>query len=108
MSSNPVLTGITLDNGSPVSFPMTIPAGTYSPWMLSVGTDADALFGLQAVLKLKDSTGRESNELALGAFNFPDALEIASLTFPAGTPYSVEIDQTNKQRFRIKNTNAPA
>lgn len=106
MSNNPVLTGITLDNGSAVPFPMTIPAGTFSPWMLAVGTDADNLTGLQAVLKLKDSTGRESNELALGSFSFPDPLEIASLTFPAGTSALIEIDPANKQRFRIKNTNA--
>jgi hypothetical protein len=108
MSSNPVLTGITLDNGAPVTFPMTIPANTYSPWMLAVGTDADAQAGLQAQLKLVDSTGRESNSLTIGTFNFPDPLEIASLTFPAGTPYQVETDPANKQRFRIKNTNAPA
>lgn len=106
MSNNPVLTGLTLDNGNPVTFPMTIPAGTFSPWMLAVGTDADNLTGIQAVLKLKDSTGRESNELALGSFSFPDPLEIASLTFPAGTSAQIEIDAVNKQRFRIKNTNA--
>lgn len=108
MPSNPVLTGITLDNGQPPSFPMTIPAGTWSPWLLAVGTDADNVTGLQAVLKLKDSTGRESNELSFGMFNFPDALEFASLVFPAGTPSEVEVDPANKQRFRIKNTNAPA
>lgn len=106
MSANPTLTGLTLDNGQPVPFPMTIPAGTFSPWMIAVGTDADQLAGLQGVLKLKDSTGRESNELTVGPFNFPDPLEFASLVFPAGTPYQVEVDGVNKQRFRIKNTNA--
>lgn len=105
MSNNPVLTGVTLDNGSPVPFPMTIPAGTFSPWMLAVGTDADAMSGIQAVLKLKDSTGRESNEFAFGPFAFPDPLSIASLVFPAGTPAQLEIDVNNGQRFRIKNTN---
>lgn len=108
MSSNPVLTGVTLDNGQPVTFPMTIPAGSYSPWMLAVGTDADAQSGIQAVLKLRDSTGRESNELSFGTFSFPDPLEIASLVFPAGAPAAVEIDPVNKQRFRVKNTNAAA
>jgi hypothetical protein len=106
MASNPVLTGVTLDNGSPVTFPLTIPAGTFSPWMLAVGTDADAQSGIQAVLKLKDSTGRESNSLTIGTFAFPDPLEVASLVFPAGTPATVEIDPVNKQRFRVKNTNA--
>ena len=36
----------------------------------------------------------------------PDPLEIASLTFPGGTPATVEVDPSNKQRFRVKNTNA--
>jgi hypothetical protein len=106
MPSNPVLTGVTLDNGSPVPSQITIPAGSFSPWMLAVGTDADAVAGLQAVLKLRDSTGRESNELSFGLFNFPDPMEVASLAFPAGTPYQVEVDPANKQRFRVKNTNA--
>jgi hypothetical protein len=106
MPNNPVLTGVTLDNGAPVTFPMTIPAGAYSPWMLAVGTDADAQTGVQAVLKLKDSGGRESNALTIGTFTFPDPLEIASLIFPAGTPALVEIDPANKQRFRVKNLNA--
>lgn len=105
MSNNPVLTGVTLDNGSPVPFPMTIPAGTFSPWMLAVGTDADALSGIQAVLKLVDSTGRESNGLTIGTFAFPDPLSIASLVFPGGTPALLELDPNNAQRFRIKNTN---
>jgi hypothetical protein len=108
MSSNPVLTGVTLDNGQAPTFPMTVPAGTYSPWMIAVGTDADAQTGIQAILKLKDSTGRESNELSIGTFSFPDPLELVPLLFPAGAPAVAEIDPANKQRFRVKNTNAPA
>ena len=104
MPSNPVLTSASLETGS---FPVVMAPGQVSPWIVAVGQDADARTET-ALLYLEDETGRRSNALPLGNFVFSDALHFAELAFPAGTPYSVEVDPANPLRFRVQNTNAPA
>lgn len=96
--SNPVLTGTDV-----ASWPVSIPAGGYSPWITAQGYDSDAQT-VTAQIVLKDANGNSSN-VVTAAFNLADPLRV-EVTFASGTPALVEIDPSNPLRFRVKNTNA--
>lgn len=101
--ANPTLTSVTPESGGPS---YTLAPGAYSPWFVAVGQDADAKTASMGVT-IYDEAGHPSNQLMVGPFTWTDALHVdpAGITFPAGTPYAVEVDPANPLRFRIRNTN---
>lgn len=96
--SNPVLTGTDVS-----SWPISIPAGQWSPWITAQGYDPDAQT-ISAEIKLSDANGNKSNTV-VASFNLADPLKV-EVSVPTGVPALIEYDPANPLRFRVKNTNA--